>query len=134
MIARLIGTGPWAASFRYRDFRLLWASTLFYSLGTGMEHVAIGWLVYGEDGQLLAGSLVDYLLPTSQDIPNIESVILEDAPTPLNPLGVKGAGEGPIIPTGAALANAVSNAIGAQITELPLSPNRIRQLLRDKQS
>ena len=91
-------------------------------------------LVYSEDGQLLAGSLVDYLLPTSLDIPNIESVILEDAPSPLNPLGVKGAGEGPLIPTGAALANAVSDAIGAQVTDLPLSPNRIRQLLRDKRS
>jgi carbon-monoxide dehydrogenase large subunit len=84
-------------------------------------------LVYGEDGQLLAGSLVDYLLPTSRDIPNIESVILEESPSPLNPLGVKGAGEGAILATGAALANAVANALGVQMAELPLSPNNIRK-------
>jgi carbon-monoxide dehydrogenase large subunit len=84
-------------------------------------------LVYGEDGQLLAGSLMDYLLPTSRDIPNIESVILEESPSPLNPLGVKGAGEGAILATGAALANAVASALGVQMTELPLSPNNIRK-------
>ncbi len=83
-------------------------------------------LVYSEDGQLLAGTLMDYLLPTSRDIPHIESIILEEAPSPLNPLGVKGAGEGAILATGAALANAVANALGAQVTELPLNPNRVR--------
>ena len=40
----------WASSFQYRDFRLFWASTLFYSLGTGMEHVAVGWLVFDITG------------------------------------------------------------------------------------
>jgi carbon-monoxide dehydrogenase large subunit len=90
-------------------------------------------LVYGEDGQLLAGSLVDYLLPTSRDIPNIESVILEESPSPLNPLGVKGAGEGAILATGAALANAVANALGVQMTELPLSPNNIRKWAKHRQ-
>ena len=84
-------------------------------------------LVYSEDGQLLAGTLVDYLLPTSTDIPHIDSVILEEAPSPLNPLGVKGAGEGAILATGAALANAVANAVGFQLTELPLSPNRVME-------
>ena len=49
-------------------------------------------LVYDAGGQLLSGSLMDYLLPTSQDIPNIETVITEEAPSPLNPLGVKGRG------------------------------------------
>lgn len=84
-------------------------------------------LVYGDDGQLLAGTFMDYLLPTSQDIPGIESVVLEDAPSPLNPLGVKGAGEGAILATGAVLANAVADALGVQITTLPLSPNNLRQ-------
>jgi len=83
-------------------------------------------LVYSDDGQLLAGTLMDYLLPTSRDIPEIESVILEDAPSPLNPLGVKGAGEGAILATGAVLANAVADALGIQITSLPLSPNNLR--------
>ena len=87
-------------------------------------------LVYSEDGQLLAGTLMDYLLPTSTDIPNIESVILEEAPSPQNPLGAKGAGEGSILATGATLANAVANAIGFQLNHLPLSPNHIREWAR----
>ena len=89
-------------------------------------------LTYGEDGQLLAGTLVDYLLPSSRDVPNIESIILEEVPSPLNPLGVKGAAEGAILATGGALANAVANALGVQMTELPLSPNRIREWARAK--
>jgi carbon-monoxide dehydrogenase large subunit len=90
-------------------------------------------LVYDESGQLLAGTFMDYLLPTSTDAPAIDSIILEEAPSPLNPLGVKGAGEGGIVATGAALANAVSHALaplGIQVTELPLSPNKIRAWLR----
>jgi len=86
-------------------------------------------LIYDENGQLLTGSLMDYLLPTSTDVPNIGSVILEEAPSPLNPLGVKGAGEGGIVGTGAALANALSHALtdfGIQVKTLPLTPDRIR--------
>ena len=90
-------------------------------------------LVYDESGQLVSGSFMDYLLPTSQDVPNIDSIILEEAPSPLNPLGVKGAGEGAILATGAALANAVADALsdfGVHITHLPLSPNNIRSWIR----
>jgi carbon-monoxide dehydrogenase large subunit len=90
-------------------------------------------LVYDDNGQLLSGTLMDYLLPTSQDAPSIDDVTLEEAPSSLNPLGVKGAGEGGIVATGAALANAVANALaplGVQVTELPLSPNRINAWLR----
>jgi carbon-monoxide dehydrogenase large subunit len=89
-------------------------------------------LVYGENGQLLSGTLMDYALPTSHEAPVIEDIILEDTPSPLNPLGVKGAGEGGIVATGAALANAVSHALasfGVQVTDLPLSPSRIRELI-----
>jgi aerobic carbon-monoxide dehydrogenase large subunit len=53
-------------------------------------------LVYDDNGQLLSGTLMDYALPTSTDVPSIDSIILEEAPSPLNPLGVKGAGEGAI--------------------------------------
>jgi carbon-monoxide dehydrogenase large subunit len=92
-------------------------------------------LVYDAQGQLLAGSFMDYLLPTSTDIPPIDSIVLEEAPSPLNPLGVKGAGEGGIVATGAALANAVAHALaplGVEVTELPLSPNKIRAWLRER--
>ena len=83
-------------------------------------------LVYGEDGQLLTTTFRDYVLPSSTDVPPIESVILEEAPSPLNPLGVKGAG--------AALTNAVANALRVEIKELPLSPERVRRLIRSRQA
>ncbi len=91
-------------------------------------------LVYDEEGQLLAGTFMDYLLPTATDIPNFETKVLDLAPSPLNPLGVKGGGEIGIVATGAALANAVSQALaplGVQIRDLPLSPDRIRRLVRE---
>ncbi len=90
-------------------------------------------LVYDDHGQLLAGTFMDYLLPTSTDVPPIDSIILETGPSPLNPLGVKGAGEGGIVATGAALANAVAHALaplGVEVRELPLSPDNIRQWIR----
>jgi carbon-monoxide dehydrogenase large subunit len=90
-------------------------------------------LVYDENGQFISGSLMDYALPTSQDVPEIEDITLDAAPSPLNPLGAKGAGEGGIVATGAALANAVSHALashGVEVRELPLSPNHIRTLIR----
>lgn len=96
--------------------------------GTLLEH-----LVYGDNGQLLTTTFRDYLLPSSTDVPPIESVVLEEAPSPLNPLGVKGAGEGGIVGTGAALANAVTKALetmGVEVKELPLSPDRIREWIR----
>ena len=60
--------------------------------GAFLEH-----LVYDEQGQFLTGSLADYLVPTASDFPNIRAVVLEDHPSPINPLGAKGAGEGGII-------------------------------------
>jgi carbon-monoxide dehydrogenase large subunit len=91
--------------------------------GALMEH-----LVYDADGQLLTGTLADYLLPTASDFPVIRAVALEDKPAPHNPLGAKGAGEGGIIPVGGVIANAVAAALkplGVQPRELPLSPPRV---------
>ncbi len=91
-------------------------------------------LVYNEDGQLLTTTLLDYPLPSSMEIPPLESIVTEYSPSPLNPLGVKGAGEGGIVACGAALANAVSHALsplGVRIRELPLSPDRLRALIRE---
>jgi carbon-monoxide dehydrogenase large subunit len=91
-------------------------------------------LVYDTSGQLLSGTLMDYVLPTSRDVPAVEGIILEAAPSPRNPLGVKGAGEGGTVATGAALANAVAHALaplGVQVTELPLSPEKIRAWIRE---
>ncbi len=87
---------------------------------------------YDENGQLLAGSFADYLLPTASDFPAIRAIALEEKPSPLNPLGAKGAGEGGIIPVGGVVANAVAAALrdfGVEPRELPLSPPRVWQMI-----
>ncbi len=87
--------------------------------------------VYDAQGQPLAASFMDYLMPTAGEMPTVEILVTEDAPSPLNPLGVKGAGEGGTAAAGATLANAVSDALGTEITELPLSPDRIIEAIGD---
>ncbi len=92
-------------------------------------------LIYDEQGQLLTGSLLDYLLPTSMDIPDIEITHMV-TPTSLNPLGVKGLGEGGAVAAHAAVANAVADAIahtGARLRETPASPSRVWRLLLSSQ-
>ena len=93
-------------------------------------------LVYDANGQLLAGSLADYLIPTATDFPKIRAISLQHRPSPTNPLGVKGAGEGGIIPVGGLMANAVAGALsslGAEPNELPLSPPRVWRLANPSQ-
>ena len=87
-------------------------------------------LVYDDAGQPLTRSLDDYLLPTAGDAPEVDVLILEH-PTPSNPLGIKGGGEGGVAGVPAAVANAVADALGTQrVTDLPLSPARVRALAR----
>ncbi len=89
-------------------------------------------LIYDESGQLNTASLADYLLPTTEDFPNIKSITLERYPSPNNPLGAKGAGEGGIIPVGGVIANAVASALGSfgvQPYDLPLAPPAVWQLI-----
>ena len=90
-------------------------------------------LVYDEGGQLMNASFMDYLLPTAMDVPRVEMAHRETA-APLNPLGIKGVGEAGCIPTGACFAQAVEDALphlALEIREIPLSPNRLFELLRD---
>ena len=87
-------------------------------------------LAYDADGQFLAGTLADYLLPTASDFPAIRAHALELRPAPHNPLGAKGAGEGGIIPVGGVIANAVANALGVEPRILPLSPARVWELIQ----
>jgi len=86
---------------------------------------------YDEVGQPLAASFMDYLLPTVSEIPEVELILREDAPSPLNPLGVKGAGEGGVNAVGAAIAAAIDDALGQPmgVTRLPVSPERLQALL-----
>jgi carbon-monoxide dehydrogenase large subunit len=89
-------------------------------------------LVYDEEGQLLSGSLADYLLPSAGDFPKIRAVVIEHARAPNNPLGAKGAGEGGIVPVAGVIANAVAAALGSlgvEPKELPLSPPRLWALI-----
>jgi carbon-monoxide dehydrogenase large subunit len=88
-------------------------------------------LMYDENAQLVNASFMDYLLPTSLDVPpNV--VGHEETPSPLNPMGVKGAGEAGAIPTGALFAQAIEDAlpeVPLELLEIPLSPNRLWELV-----
>jgi carbon-monoxide dehydrogenase large subunit len=88
-------------------------------------------LIYDEQGQLLNASFMDYLLPTATDVPPIETAHRE-TPSPYNVVGLKGVGEAGCIPTGAVFAQAIEDALagsGVEITEIPLSPNRLFELI-----
>ncbi len=88
-------------------------------------------IAYDQNGQLLSGSFMNYLLPGSMEVPKIKTVHIE-SPSPLNPLGIKGLGEGGAIAPPAAIANALEDALspfGVQVNEIPLTPNRVLQLL-----
>jgi CO/xanthine dehydrogenase Mo-binding subunit len=90
-------------------------------------------LVYDENGQLKTASFMDYLLPTSLDVPQIETAHVE-TPSPLNPLGVKGVGEAGAIPVGALYAQAIEDALaefGIEVLEMPMSPCRLFELLAE---
>ena len=104
------------------------------ALAQGIGGAIFEELVYDDQGQLLTSTFMDYLIPTAMEMPASTAVrILEETPTPLNPLGVKGAGEGGSSGCGGALANAVSDALsplGISITALPLSPDRLSALIR----
>jgi carbon-monoxide dehydrogenase large subunit len=86
-------------------------------------------MVYDDDGQLLNASFMDFLMPYSTEVPMIETDHLE-TPTPLNPLGIKGAGEAGVIPGMAVLASAISDAEGFPITRMPISPSELFHLRR----
>jgi aerobic carbon-monoxide dehydrogenase large subunit len=90
--------------------------------------------IYSERGDPLAASFADYIMPTARETPKIEIILTEESPTPLNPLGIKGAGESGITPVGAAIASAVEAAIGkpGAITELPITPQRLKRILDAK--
>jgi CO/xanthine dehydrogenase Mo-binding subunit len=87
--------------------------------------------LYSDTGEPLSVTFADYLMPTAHEVPGVEVIVSEDAPSPLNPLGVKGAGEGGITPVGAAIASAIDDALqkpGA-VTQLPVTPQRLKALM-----
>jgi carbon-monoxide dehydrogenase large subunit/6-hydroxypseudooxynicotine dehydrogenase subunit gamma len=86
---------------------------------------------YNERGDPLATTLADYLMPTVRETPEIEVMLREDYGSPLNPLGIKGAGESGITGVGAAIASAIDEAIGmpGAVTALPVTPQRLKAIL-----
>ena len=98
----------------------------------------IGWALneeyfFDNDGRMLNSSFLDYRIPTTLDLPMIEAVLVE-VPNPGHPFGARGVGEVALVPPLAAVANAVSNAIGVRMTELPLTPAKIRAAIASKES
>ena len=89
-------------------------------------------LVYGPDGQFETGTFADYLLPSVDDVPPVQAIVMELARSPTNPLGVKGVGEVGTSGVAAAIGNAVANALGkgTKVCALPLTPDRILQAVK----
>jgi aerobic carbon-monoxide dehydrogenase large subunit len=87
--------------------------------------------IYSERGDPLAATFADYVMPTARETPRVDVILTEEAPTPLNPLGIKGAGESGITGVGAVIASAVEAAIGmpGAITALPITPQRLKRIL-----
>jgi aerobic carbon-monoxide dehydrogenase large subunit len=95
----------------------------------GLGGILLEGFTYDAEGQLLTGSLMDYLLPTASDIPDMELIHLE-SPSPLNPLGVKGVGEGGAIAPPSAIANAICDALSPFKTEFNQTPITPEQIVR----
>ena len=98
----------------------------------------IGWALneeyfFNEEGGMVNSSFLDYRMPTSLDLPMIDTVIVEVA-NPGHPYGVRGVGEVPIVPPMAAIANAIHAAIGTRMEELPMSPGAVLEALWDKKA
>ena len=95
--------------------------------GTLMEE-----FLYDERGEPLSVNFADYLMPTAREVPALDVLITQDAPSPLNALGLKGAGEGGVNAVGAAIAAAIDDAVGISgaITRLPVTPQRLREILK----
>jgi CO/xanthine dehydrogenase Mo-binding subunit len=95
----------------------------------------VGWAlneeyIYGEDGRLQNPGFLDYRIPVASDVPMVDTVIVE-VPNPRHPYGLRGVGEVPVTPTLGAVGNAIGDAIGIRPTSLPMSPPKIRKLMKD---
>ena len=111
---------------------LILAGQIHGGVAQGIGNAFYEQLVFDEEGQLLNASLADYLLPTALEVPRME-IGHTVTPSPLNPLGIKGAGEAGAIPVGPLFAQAIEDALGLlqrniELNEIPLSPNRLFEL------
>jgi carbon-monoxide dehydrogenase large subunit len=100
----------------------------------GLGGIMLEGIAYDANGQLLSGSLMDYALPTASDIPAMR-IVHQHSPSPLNPLGVKGVGEGGAVAPPAAIANAVCDALapfGVEVNSTPIKPQQLISAMRPR--
>ena len=114
---------------------MILAGQIHGGVAQGIGNAFFEKLSFDDQGQLLNASLADYLLPTALDVPRME-LSHTTTPSPLNPLGIKGAGEAGAIPVGALFAQAIENALrlnakGVELLEIPLNPSRLFELTRE---
>ena len=98
----------------------------------GMGYVLMEQFVFDERGKILNPDLTDYVIPTALDIPKVEKPIYVEDLFKYGPFGAKGVGEMALIPAPAAIANAVSHALGIRVTQLPLTPEQVYKLIKNK--
>ncbi len=100
-------------------------------LAQGIGGALLEEFLYDENGEPLSVTFADYLMPTLSEVPEVSIIVSEDAPSPLNPLGLKGAGEGGANPVGAVIASAIDDALGipGAVTRLPISPQRLKAIM-----
>lgn len=96
----------------------------------------IGWAMneeyfYDDRGTMRNTGFLDYRMPTCYDLPMIDTILVE-VPNPGHPLGIRGVGEVPIVPPPAAIANAISRAVGVRLLELPMSPPKVTKAMWEK--
>jgi len=105
-------------------------------LAQGVGGALLEEFLYDENGEPLSVTFADYLMPTAREVPDVSILVSEDAPSPLNPLGLKGAGEGGANPVGAAIASAIDDALQhpGLVTQLPVTPQRLKVILHDSAS
>ena len=99
----------------------------------GIGNAILEWMGYDENGQPLTTTFADYLLPSAMEVPAIQT-ILKQTPSPLNPLGAKGVGEGGTVPAAAAIISAIEDALapfGVRIAQTPITPQKLVELIGD---
>ena len=95
----------------------------------------VGWAlneeyIYGDDGRLQNAGFLDYRMPVASDVPMVDTVMVE-VPNPAHPFGLRGVGEVPVVPTMAAVGNAIGDAIGIRPTSLPMSPPKVLDIIEE---
>jgi carbon-monoxide dehydrogenase large subunit len=97
----------------------------------GIGNAVLEWMGYDDSGQPVTTTFADYLLPSATEVPAIE-VLYRETPSPLNPLGAKGAGEVSTIPTAAAVIAAIEDALqpfGVRLAQTPVTPQKLVELI-----